>query len=241
MTESESERDDGADPRKWSKEKVREMAHGRKVWQTGIYYASGEPPDLEFQRILDEIEDEERIKGKKKKNKKQEQTSITETRTTTIETAEGVVSKEEVVRIDRGQIRYATTINVRNGVDQYIPVKEDTGTDVNWISKGLAESLALEILNAPAGIRFKDFSGHEFEATHRVTLPLVGEIDKSQHTECYIAPDGFPLDCVLVGSAFVNEVGPAHSVFAEKPKGTAFVMVQAAVTVSESMKKCVHA
>jgi hypothetical protein len=232
---SDSDHDDGDYRTKWTKEKVEELLVARRGYQAATFMSSGIAPDLDFQRHLDEITKNGGRK-KKTKGKQTEQSPITRTRKTTIESPDGVICKEETVQIDHGAIRYATTINIRTGVNQCIPVKEDTGTEVNWITRGLAQSLALHILDAPAGIRFKDFHGNEFEAKHRVTLPLVGEKDKSQHTECFITPDGFPLDCVLVGSAFVNEVGPPHEVFAEKPKGTALIMVQAPITVRSPLK-----
>ena len=233
---SDSDHDDGDYRTKWTKEKVEELLVARRGYQAATFMSSGIAPDLDFQRHLDEIT--KMVAGRKRQKAKQknEQSPMTRTRKTTIESPDGVICKEETVQIDHGAIRYATAINIRTGVNHCIPVKEDTGTEVNWITRGLAQSLALHILEAPAGNRFKDFHGNEFEATHRVTLPLVGEMDKSQHTECFITPDGFPFDCVVVGSAFVNEVGPPHEVFAEKPKGTALIMVQTPITVRSSLK-----
>jgi len=229
----DGDHDDGALGADWTKEQVRDLMVRSKGYQAATYLSSGYPPDLKFQKYMQEIKEEE--KRKKRATQRNEQAPMTRTRKTTIESPDGVICKEESVQIDHSAIRYATTINIRTGVNQYIPVKEDTGTDFNWITQELAERLALHIRDAPAGIRFKDFHGNEFEAKHRVTLPLVGEKDKSQHAECFITPVGFPFDCVLVGSAFVNEVGPPHELFAEKPKGTAFVMVQTPLTEAEKL------
>jgi hypothetical protein len=226
---SESDHDGGDHRTNWTTEDVEELVVARRVFQAGTFMSSGIAPDLDFQRRLDEIA--KRNRRKKAKKEQTEQSSMATTRTTTIETPDGVISKEETVQVDHGAIRYATTINVRTAANHCIPVKGDTGTEVNWITRGLAQSLALPILDAPAGIKFKDFQGNEFEAKHKVTLPLIGEKSKSEHTPCFITPDGFPLDCVVLGSTFANNFGPPHEVFSEKPKGTAFVMVQAPITV----------
>jgi hypothetical protein len=223
---SSDESDDSTHATEWNKKTVKDLKVARRAFQAAAFVSSGYAPNLEFQERLEELEKEE---SQKKRSKKK--TSTTKTRKTTIETVEGVIN-EETVRIDHAAIRFATTINIRTGGNHYVPIKEDTGTDVNWITRGLVQQLALHILDAPAGMKFRDFNGNDFEAKHRVTLPLVGETNKSQHAECFIAPDGFPFDCVVVGSAFVNEAGPPHELFAEKPEGTAFVMIQTPVTVS---------
>jgi hypothetical protein len=122
-------------------------------------------------------------------------------------------------------------LNLQTGLNHYIPVKEDSGTDVNWISNGLARNLSLQIDDAAPGLVFLDFSGTRFEAKQRVTLPLIGILDKSEHTECFIAPEGFPWDGIVIGNNFIKEIGPIHSFFAEKPEGPAFLMVQKGITV----------
>src|SRR6195952_5999187 len=138
-SESEDEHDDGVHRANWTKQQVRELMVGRKGFQAGVFMSSGFPPDLDFQQHMGEIAKEDK-KKKRKKKKENDNTSITTTRTTRIQTKDGVISTEESVQIDHGAIRYATTINIRTGVNQYIPIKGDTGTEVNWISKGLVKS-----------------------------------------------------------------------------------------------------
>jgi hypothetical protein len=146
--------------------------------------------------------------------------------------------QEIVCNADHSRISWATTIHVQTGKAHYLPVKEDSGTEVNWIAPELVSRLAFEIHAAPQASIFRDFTGREYEATQCVTVPLRGLLRKSQHMECFVAPKGFPLDGVVVGSRFCREMGPAETMFAARPEDPAFLMMQVEKTVSHSWYRC---
>ena len=134
-------------------------------------------------------------------------------------------------KIDHGIIRFAKTINLRTGESQYVQVKEDTGTSVNWISPSVVNNFDFEVQDAPQDMVFLDFGGKKFQPKGMVTITLAGNETKTQHTEFYVAPEGFPVDGVVVGTEFIQRSGHTHAIFAEKPEGPALLVVQKKVTV----------
>jgi len=113
-------------------------------------------------------------------------------------------------------------------------VKEDTGTDVNWISPRVVGYFDFDILDAPVDGEYCDFRGNTFHPVGMVNIPLAGMKSRTEYTECHIAPEDFPFDGVLVGTRFVQRTGHIDTVFPDRPDGTALIIMQKKVTVGKT-------
>jgi hypothetical protein len=97
--------------------------------------------------------------------------------------------------------------------------------------------LGFKVQTASQTSIFRDFNGQEFEATEIVTVPLRGRMPKSQHIECFIAPTGFPLPGIVIGSRFTYESGPAKILFLDKPADPSFLMMQSQKLVGSPLEQ----
>lgn len=232
------------DPERWGDERVKRLLQNRNRYMETSYVLTGIPPDPSFTKTANAIITNAGIPSE----------------TTTFTTAGGLVPEPEVgcdlflarrlstdslaqqdcpchgqgCKIDHSLIRYAKTINPRTGESQYVQVKEDTGTEVNWISPRVVNTFDFEVQDAPEERVFLDFRGNQFQPKGMVTIPLAGKKTKTQHTEFYVAPEGFPVDGVVVGTTFIQRSGHAHAIFTEKPEGPALLVMQKKVTVGRS-------
>lgn len=134
--------------------------------------------------------------------------------------------------IDHGQIRWAQVMNPNTGIAQDVPVNEDTGTNVNWISPKLVQVCGLKVLKAPPNTGFLDFGGEKHQPKELVKIPLAGKMSKTAHTEFFVAPVNSPIN-LIVGNRFIQTFGHPHNVFLDKPvgPGSALIMFQQRVTV----------
>ncbi|KAL9092867.1 MAG: hypothetical protein Q9165_004285 [Trypethelium subeluteriae] len=141
-------------------------------------------------------------------------------------------TQSEGCKVDHGATRYAKIINQRTGNSQCIEVKEDTGTDVSWVSPQLVSYCNFSIFDVLEENHFLDFGGSVFKAEKRVELSFTGRLEKTGNTEFFVAPDFFPFHGLLVGNRFINSFGHPHNVFLKEPDKT-LIMIQKKATVRE--------
>ena len=125
-------------------------------------------------------------------------------------------------------------MNQRIGEVQYVEVREDTGTNVNWVSPQLVKDCNFPLLDGPDKRYFLDFKGDQYEAKQRVKIPFIGKKKKAEQTEFFIAPNSFPIDGLLVGNGFISSFGHPHNVFLDE-RDKVLVMVQKKTTVGEEL------
>ncbi|KAL9094916.1 MAG: hypothetical protein Q9165_002866 [Trypethelium subeluteriae] len=77
-----------------------------------------------------------------------------------------------------------------------------------------------ELLDVPGGKYTTQFHGNTYEATKRVCFTWVGQADKTERTECLVAPPDLPIEGVLVGRQFIENVGYSQNLFLEQPAST---------------------
>lgn len=114
-------------------------------------------------------------------------------------------------------------------------MKEDTGTNVNWISQQLVNDCNFQLLDAPQNTGFLDFKGDTYTPEKLVRIPWAGKMAKTEHTEFFVAPENSPIDLVI-GNVFIKSFGHSHTVFLDEPVGKALIMVQKRVTVGKGEK-----
>jgi hypothetical protein len=137
----------------------------------------------------------------------------------------------EGCKVNHGATRYATTVGRRNGKFELLPLIEDTGTNINWIPLSLVHRLQCDIRDADRRDVYFDFRGESYEVKKEVTITLTGNAQKSRETIFFVAPDGLPLECAILGREFIEEAGHPHTLFPDRPDA-ALLMVQKQVTVS---------
>ncbi|TLD28489.1 hypothetical protein PspLS_03402 [Pyricularia sp. CBS 133598] len=84
-----------------------------------------------------------------------------------------------------------------------VQVLEDSGTDVNWISRQQAEKLGLSI-KATETLLFIGFTGHSFKSSECVYVPFLGKGDVRGQAKFYIAPPAVPVK-MIVGRDFMEQ------------------------------------
>ena len=139
-------------------------------------------------------------------------------------------------RIDHGATRYAKAMNQRTGKVQLIKVREDTGTDVNWVSPQLVRDCNFPVFEVKDKNQFWGFNGEQFCPRQRVKISFTGKLEKTEQTEFFVAPMSFPVEGLLVGNGFINSIGHSHNVFLEEPDKT-LIMVQKKPTVGKGSMK----
>ncbi|KAF2265169.1 hypothetical protein CC78DRAFT_207796 [Lojkania enalia] len=175
---------------------------------------------------------------KKQKNKDQASHSLLER---TIQSDEMIITAQvncpchEGCKADHGAFYIAQTISKRCGRLDRVNVKEDTGSGPNWISKSDASELALPIHKMTVPEKYKTHNGEEFEATHRVSMTLVGRADKSCHDDFLVAPDRFPVDALILGRQFVRKWGHPFALFDRNEGDEILLVVQNKVSVSGAL------
>lgn len=124
-----------------------------------------------------------------------------------------------------------------------LPVREDSGTEPNWMSPKLADRYSFTIEEVRAKCQYLDFRGEPYVPTKKVMLECGGKKNKSNAIEFFIAPDGFPVDLSL-GACWLNEFGSPQDHFLseaelreEEETKTAHILVQKRITVSEHSKR----
>ncbi|KAF2237875.1 hypothetical protein EV356DRAFT_509781 [Viridothelium virens] len=123
-------------------------------------------------------------------------------------------------------------MNQRTGNAQCIEVKEDTGTDVSWVSPQLVSYCNFSAFDVVEENHFLDFGGTVFKAEKRVEISFTGRLEKTGNTEFFVAPDFFPFHGLLVGNRFLNSFGHPHNVFLPEPDKT-LIMMQKKATEAE--------
>jgi hypothetical protein len=114
-------------------------------------------------------------------------------------------------------------------------VREDTGSFVNWISPAEVNRLAVPVRGILQPKIYFGLEGQEYHATQEVTLTLTGHTSKSSHAVFLVAPEGFPVNGVVVGTDFIQQWGHAHVLFPETKEREMMIMVQNRVTVGIAM------
>lgn len=127
-------------------------------------------------------------------------------------------------------------MNQRTGKAKLLKVREDTGTDVNWVSPQLAKDCAFPVRDVTDKNPRWDFNGEPFCAKQRVKISFTGKLEKTSQTEFFVAPKSFPFEGLIVGNDFINSVGHAHNVFLDDPDKT-LIMVQKKTTVGKGSVK----
>jgi hypothetical protein len=125
----------------------------------------------------------------------------------------------------------AKTINRQDSSSQYLSIKEDTGSSVNWIHPKWVRKLSLDPSDVEEMHEFAGFDGSTFTPTKQVSLTLTPQRGKTLRDMFFVAPNDFPVDGVIVGTQFVMEFGHIHSRFAEKKAEPMLLMVQSKTTV----------
>ena len=135
-------------------------------------------------------------------------------------------------QVDHGAIRIAKTINGKTGGAEYVEVKEDTGSDVNWIAQETADQLKVRTLEVESDSVFVGLMGVSFLPSRKVQISLTGVSRKTLYGEFLIAPENFPFIGIVVGNPFIRECGHPHTLFPEKRKtGQSLLMMQKKATV----------
>ena len=141
-------------------------------------------------------------------------------------------------KVDHGVTRYAKFSNQRTGATQYLQVKEDTGSTVNWISPSVLASSGFDLEDVVEGeLAVRDFCGTSFHPQNKVAITLAGTTSKTMHTEFYVAPQNFPFDGVVIGTDFIRTTGHAHMVFLDNVEGSALIVMATKMTVREIISK----
>jgi hypothetical protein len=132
-------------------------------------------------------------------------------------------------------VRCVTVINQGTGEPYLIPIWEDHQTLVNWIAPHIARKCGFEILDVPGGKYIADFHGIPYEVAKRVSFTWSGQGEKTEQTECLIAPPQLPIDGVLVGKHFTENVGRSRDLFLEQPASTkGMIMMHKKATVGKT-------
>lgn len=93
-------------------------------------------------------------------------------------------------------------------------VNQDTGSEDNWISPIVLQSLGFyeeedvqDAASVQFGVNVTDFSGREFKSSKVAILKWRGRKDlEGEAATFYVGPEGLPVD-MLVGRLFLNEKG----------------------------------
>ncbi|KAF2113180.1 hypothetical protein BDV96DRAFT_648153 [Lophiotrema nucula] len=176
----------------------------------------------------------------KKKQKKRDQASYSVT-TGIIQSEDMTITTEvncpchEGCKIDHGAFYIAQTISKRHGRLDRVNVKEDTGSEPNWISVSDAKALGLLIHEMDVPLGFKTLNGEVSAATHQVSMTLVGRADKSCHDDFLIAPDGFPVEGVVIGRRFIRKWGHPFALFDRKEGDEVLLVVQNKISQTEKI------
>ncbi|KAM0809297.1 hypothetical protein AB5N19_09640 [Seiridium cardinale] len=104
-------------------------------------------------------------------------------------------------------------IILTEGGRQDVRIKDDTGTQVNWIHPNLVKRFKLKIESCNRQT-FEDFQGKSFKVEHVVWFTWMGRRQDKECTyygEFYIAPERSSIEVVL-GEQFVHENGLARDV-----------------------------
>jgi hypothetical protein len=136
--------------------------------------------------------------------------------------------------VDHGVERWGKTINNQNSRNEYIKVREDTGSVVNWIAPQQVDKLAAPVCDIESPREYKSIQGMVFKPTQETTLTLTGQTRKSSQDVFLIAPDQFPIDGVVVGTEFIKRWGHVHVLFGdvkEKEPEQAMLVVQNKISV----------
>lgn len=111
-------------------------------------------------------------------------------------------------------------------------MKEDTGSEVNWIAPTVVTQLRAAIVNVGRRTEYVGMMGENFVPRQQVALSLLGQSSKSHYGDFFIAPAKFPFHGVVVGNAFIKACGHPHSLFPERKKTSQFLlMMQKKATV----------
>ena len=119
-------------------------------------------------------------------------------------------------------------------------MKEDTGSDVNWISPVVAFRLKAKILDIGSSTEYVGITGTGFVARKKVELSLTGSSAKSHHGVFLIAPDDFPFPGIVVGKPFIKDCGHPHALFPEKETRESLLVMQKKATVRAATYRAEH-
>ncbi|KAI9703387.1 MAG: hypothetical protein M1820_005859 [Bogoriella megaspora] len=116
-------------------------------------------------------------------------------------------------RVDHHAICVAAAVNGTTGSLEYVDVREDTGTSVNWISPSTLEKLMSLSSKALTKLKFVSLMGIKYSPEYRVKVLLNGTSNKFFYADCFVPPRESPVDGIVLGSDFIKEHGHIHTHF----------------------------
>jgi hypothetical protein len=102
-------------------------------------------------------------------------------------------------------VLWAKILTVRHPQGYEVRVKDDSGTDPNWIHPRIVEECEIQQISCSAK-RFIDFQGNSFECTKMVRVRWSGKKDNSFDETFYVAPTNSRFD-LLFGKIFGKKHG----------------------------------
>jgi hypothetical protein len=135
--------------------------------------------------------------------------------------------------IDHHATRWARTMHGRNKQVHYIEIEvlEDTGAQESWISLDIVQMLDLR--STPPSNPNQEYigaNGARWNSQGEVDIKLSG-INLPVRPRCQVAPLGFPIQGVALGSKFVQQHGHVHTLFSDKKGEPHLVIARAPKTV----------
>jgi hypothetical protein len=110
-------------------------------------------------------------------------------------------------------------------------VKQDTGSQKNWISPQLVAECQLKTAKGDCGELYQ-FDGKTVKSTHFVNVTWVGRNqNRTEYFTCFVAPEAAPFN-ILVGEEYIQQYG--CTTFWEKPSdvNTGLILIAGKQTVS---------
>lgn len=110
---------------------------------------------------------------------------------------------------------------------------EDSGTEDNWVSPVIVERFNLQVRSAPDNRTYRDFCGNPFSPKSKVAITLSSKETKTKQFEFLVAPDGFPLEGILLGRNHIRQEGHPNELYWDRPGADdpALLMLQSKITV----------
>lgn len=134
-------------------------------------------------------------------------------------------------KVDHTAVHKARTCNSMTHDPVTIDLREDTGSDANWIAPAVVQQLQIQVQPASQDKAFVSFMGTEFTPPGQVHLSLMGTGPKSLYVKCLVAPKDFPFTGIVLGHKFIKQCGHPHTLFAQEPAGKSLLMLQKEATV----------
>ncbi|ORY12690.1 hypothetical protein BCR34DRAFT_563232 [Clohesyomyces aquaticus] len=209
----------------YSPERVRKLEADRQRFLEFSYMTMGTPPSEEYNEMRKQVQEE------------QEKTPASYVKSEELTVTSKVNCPcHEGCKADHGAFYIAETMCKRRGQVGRIEVKEDTGSGPNWISASYANALGLsrQDVQSPLG-GYQTLTGEAVNVTHKVSMTLLGRANKSCGDEFLIAPDGFPVEGVMLGRQFIEKYGHPFALFSPKEGKEVLLVVENKVSQGEKV------